>query len=208
AGLVDARAAVGAGLVDARAAVGAVVPPPTVTITKAPPPLTNVRRPMFEFSANRPVAFTCQLDGHTQPCASPFTAPAALADGQHGFAVQATDLAGKSASSGVVDFRIDTTAPRTFFRKRPRKVIRTKRRKVWATVAFGSNEAGVTYICKFDRDLPRYCPHRIKRRFEVGRHRIVVRARDTIGNVDRSAAVYKFRVERRGKQATAGRRRR
>lgn len=197
--------AVGAGLVDARAAVESLALPPTVTITRAPAPLSNVRRPTIEFSANRPVAFTCQLDGRAQPCASPFTAPANLTDGQHGFVVQATDLAGRVGSSAVVSFAIDTTAPRTFFRKRPRKVIRTGKRRVWGTVAFGSNEAGVSFICKFDRDLARYCPNRIKRRFEVGRHRIVVRARDAIGNVDPTAAVYKFRVEPRGKAKRKGR---
>jgi hypothetical protein len=179
-----------------------------VTIVKAPAALSNMRRPTIEFSANRPVAFTCQLDGRAQPCASPFTVPASLADGPHGFAVQATDLAGRVGSSGVVSFAIDTTAPRTFFRKRPRKVIRTGKRRVWGTVAFGSNEAGVSFICKFDRDLPRYCPDRIKRRFELGRHRIVVRARDAIGNLDATAAIYKFRVESRGKSTKAGTRRR
>lgn len=197
--------AVGAGLIDARAAVGSLALPPTVTITKAPAALSNVRRPTIEFSANRPVAFTCQLDGRAQPCASPITVPVDLADGRHGFAVQATDLAGRVGSSGVVSFAIDTTAPRTFLRQRPRKVIRTGKRRVWGTVAFGSNEAGVSFICKFDRDLPRYCPARIKRRFEVGRHRIVVRARDAIGNLDATAAIYKFRVESRGKAKRRGR---
>ena len=106
--------AVGAGLVDAYGAVAALALPPTITITKAPAPLSRNRRPTIEFSANRPVTFTCEVDGGpAQPCASPFVVPAALADGSHGIAVSGVDLAGRSGASGAAGFAIDTRAPRT-----------------------------------------------------------------------------------------------
>ncbi len=187
---------VGAGLVDARAAIDSVALPPTVTITEGPQSLGRNRQPTIKFTANRPAAFTCQVDGAAQPCASPFVVPAPLADGSHGFAVTATDLAGRMGSSGVVPFTIDTTAPRTFFAKHPRKIIRTKRRRAKVSFRFGSNDAGAVFICKVGRDLERYCPRRIVRRFTPGKHVVSVKARDAAGNADVTPAVFRLRVKR------------
>lgn len=191
-------AAVGAGLVDAFGAVAALALPPTVAITRAPEPLSRNRLPAIEFGANRPVAFTCQVDGGTpQRCASPFVVPEPLADGVHGIAVSAVDLAGRSASSGSAFFEIDTTAPRTSIAKHPRKLIRTDRRRVRGVFRFRSNEEGVTFVCKVDRGLLRFCGSRISRRFGAGKHLVQVRARDRVGNVDRTPAVYRFRIVKR-----------
>ncbi len=188
---------VGAGLVDAYAAVAALALPPQVTITKAPAPLSRNRRPTIEFSANRPVAFSCEVDGGpAQPCASPFVVPAALADGNHGIAVSGVDLAGRSGGSGTAGFAIDTRAPRTSIAKHPPKSIRTHRRHVRGTFRFKSNEAGVSFVCKVDRGLLRFCARRISRRFGAGKHVVQVRARDRAGNLDPSAAVFRFRVKR------------
>ena len=189
---------VGAGLVNAYAAVDALALPPRVTITQAPEPLSRNRRPTIRFVANRPVAFTCEVDGSAQPCDSPFPVPRELADGNHGVAVRATDVSGRVGGTGVVSFTVDTRSPRTFFAKRPPKLIRTQRRRVRASFRFGSNEPGVAFICKVDRDLLRYCPSRISRRFDEGRHVVVVKARDAVGNVDASPAVFKFQVKRVG----------
>lgn len=190
--------AVGAGLLDARAAVDSLALPPTVTITKAPLPLSRERRPTIEFTANRPVAFSCHVDGVAQPCASPFTVPADLEDGQHGIAVTATDLSGRVGSSGVVSFTVDTRAPRTSFAKKPRKLIRTRHRKVRATFRFRASEPGATFVCKVDRGLLHFCDAKLSRRFEEGRHTVRVRARDAAGNVDQTPAVFRFRVKRIG----------
>jgi hypothetical protein len=191
--------AVGAGLVDAYGAVAALALPPKVTITKAPAPLSRNRRPTIEFSANRPVAFSCEVDGGpAQPCASPFVVPAVLADGNHGIAVSGVDLAGRSGGSGTASFAIDTRAPRTSIAKHPPKSIRTHRRHVRGTFRFKSNEADVSFVCKVDRGLLRFCGRRISRRFGVGKHVVQVRARDRAGNVDHTAAVFRFRVKRVG----------
>jgi hypothetical protein len=190
--------AIGAGLVDASKAVAALAPPPTIAITKAPAALSRVRRPTIEFKANRPVAFSCQVDGGPpQPCASPFTVPVALGDGRHGVAVSGTDLAGRSGS-GAVSFEIDTRRPRTKIVKHPPKLIRTHRRSVRARFRFASNEPGVTFVCKVDRGLLRFCGRRISRRFGEGKHAVQVRARDRAGNLDASPAVFRFRVKRLG----------
>jgi Subtilase family len=190
--------AVGAGLVDAFGAVAALALPPTITITKAPLPLSRDRRPAIEFSANRPVAFSCEVDGGPpQPCASPFGVPRALADGSHGIAVTGVDLAGRSGTV-LATFAIDTRRPRTRVAKHPPKLIRTRQRGVRARFRFASNEAGVTFVCKVDRGLLRFCGRKISRRFVEGRHVVQVRARDRVGNVDSTPAVFHFRVKRLG----------
>lgn len=189
--------AVGAGLIDARAAVDLLALPPTVTITKAPPPLSRERRPTIEFTANRPVAFSCEVDGSApQPCASPFKVPAELGDGGHGIAVTATDLSGRVGSSGVVAFTVDTRPPQTSFAKHPPKLIRSRHRKARASFRFRASEPGSSFVCKVDRGLLHFCDAKLSRRFEAGRHTVRVRARDAAGNLDPTAAVFRFRVER------------
>jgi hypothetical protein len=189
--------AVGAGLVDAYAAVTKIALPPTVSITEPPPSLGNKRTPRIGFAANRPASFSCVVDGETpQPCTSPFVPKIPLSDGAHSFAVKATDLAGRTGSSEVA-FRIDSRRPRTFFRRHPPRVIRTKHRRARAVFRFGSNEANATFICRVDGGLFRFCGVRLVRRFSVGRHDVRVRARDRAGNIDKTPAVYRFRVKRR-----------
>jgi hypothetical protein len=114
--------AVGAGLVDAFEAVSRVALPPEIEITDPPPELTNDPSPSIGFSANRPVTFSCSLDGGPLlPCASPFRPSAPLADGTHGFAVSGIDIASRTGTSETVQFTVDTRPPRTFFRAHPRR---------------------------------------------------------------------------------------
>jgi hypothetical protein len=190
---------VGAGLVDAFAAVNAVALPPTIGFLQAPDALSRNRRPTIQFAANRPVAFACALDGGVpQPCASPYTVPAPLADGSHGFAVTGTDIGGRTGASPVVSFTIDTKAPRTKIVKHPPKLVRTRHRRARVVFRFHSNESGASFICKTDHDLLRPCRPRLALRLAEGRHKVKVRARDAAGNVDPTAAVFNFRVKRVG----------
>jgi subtilisin family serine protease len=191
--------AVGAGLVDALGAVERVALPPTVAITDPPEALSNDPLPSIGFTASRPVDFTCAFDaGAPQPCESPFTPVAPLAEGEHGFVVFGTDIAGRSGESEVVSFRIDTQAPRAFFRKKPRKRVRTRKRRAKGVFRFGSNEQNVKFICRVDGGLFRFCKTRMARRFRVGAHVVRVKAQDEAGNVSRKPAVYRFKVKRRG----------
>jgi Subtilase family len=169
---------------------------PSVALTEQPPAKSTNRLPSFAFSANEPVAFACSIDeAPVQPCASPFLAPSPLADGSHGFGVVATDLAGNAATVSAF-FAIDTRDPQTFFTARPGKLLRTRQSTVRASFRFGSNETGVNFVCKVDRGLLRFCPTRLSRRFAPGPHTIRVKARDEVGNVDRTPAVFRFRIER------------
>ncbi len=191
--------AVGAGLINAYGAVNSVALPPKITITARPPALGKLRRPSIAFTANRPVTFTCSLDGgELQPCSSPFVPPAPLADGVHGFVVRGVDVSGRIGTSELVEFKIDGKRPRTFFRRHPPKTIRTHSRRAKATFLFGSNERGVTFVCKVDAGFQRFCKPRMVKRFRVGKHVVSVRARDAAGNVDSSPAVFRFQVKRVG----------
>lgn len=86
-------------------------------------------------------------------------------------------------------------APATFFRRRPPKVISTPGRSVTAKVVFGSDQAGVTFLCKVDRERFHTCPARFVRRYSLGRHVLRVKAGNPTGEVDATPAVYRFLVK-------------
>lgn len=89
----------------------------------------------------------------------------------------------------------DRRRPSTYFKRRPRKAIRTAGRSARAVFSFGSGERGVTFLCKVDRAPFRRCPALFLRRYRLGSHVLRVKARDAAGNVDRTPAVYRFGVE-------------
>lgn len=93
---------------------------------------------------------------------------------------------------------VDVSRPGTFIAKRPRKVVPTRGRTARVVFRFRSDEAAVTFLCRVDRRRFRRCPARFVRRFGIGRHVIRVKARDAAGNVDRTPAVWRFHVMRRG----------
>lgn len=84
---------------------------------------------------------------------------------------------------------------RTFFLKRPPKLIRTRRNRVRVVFRFGSNESDATFVCRIDGGLFRPCRARIARRFKPGWHTIRVVARAADGRADPTPAVYRFRVK-------------
>ncbi len=190
--------AVGAGLVDAFGAVARIALPPTITITGPPQAVSPNRRPTIAFTANRPVGFSCSLDGSVpQACTSPFVPATPLVDGNHRFEVSGADIAGHIGSSAV-SFTVNTNRPDTFFVKHPHKLIATHKRRVRETFRFGSNESGVTFICRVDRGRFHRCRVRFSRWFGIGKHTIQVKARDSAGNLDPSPAIFHFRVKRVG----------
>jgi hypothetical protein len=171
-------------------------PAPTVTITKGPKALGKENRPTFEFASNRPVAFTCQIDGGLpQPCASPYVVPSALGEGTHGFAVTATDAQGRTASSGVYGFTVDTKAPKTTIVGHPKKVVKTKEKSVAAKFRLKASESPVTFYCQIDKEPLRICGRSFSHRFTKGRHAVRVRAKDEAGNLAEKQTVFHFRVK-------------
>ncbi len=169
---------------------------PSVRITNGPGALSGNSRPTFEFTSTRPVAFTCQLDGGTpQPCASPYVVPAKLADGDHGFVVTGKDAQGRSGSSGVYAFTVDTKAPRTTIVGHPKKVVKTRKHSVLVGFRLKASESPVTFYCQFDKEPLRICPARFKQRFKKGRHAVRIRAKDQVGNIAEKPTVFHFRVK-------------
>ncbi len=176
-------------------------PAPTVTITKKPDPLTKENRPTFEFTSNRPVSFTCQVDGGTpQPCASPYVVPTALADGEHGFAVTGTDAQGRSGSSGVDKFVVDTKAPKVTIVGHPKKLVRTRKKSVVVRFRLRASEAPVTFYCQVDKLPLRICGPSFRRHFTPGHHVLKVRAMDQVGNIATKPTAFRFRVKQVGRR--------
>jgi hypothetical protein len=215
--VVKSPFAVGAGMVDALAAMDALPgsrvedppsflvrsraeeerePAPTVTVTKGPKALGRETRPTFEFVANKPVAFSCQIDGGSpQACASPYVVPSALGEGTHGFVVTATDAQGRAASSGVYGFTVDTKAPKTTIVGHPKKVVKTKKKSVVAKFRLRVSESPVTFYCQIDKEPLRICGQSFSHRFTKGRHAVRVRAKDEAGNLAEKQTVFHFRVK-------------
>jgi hypothetical protein len=89
----------------------------------------------------------------------------------------------------------DRQPPGTFFRRHPAAVLSTEGRSAVAIFRFGSNEAGVAFLCKIDRRPFRGCPQRLARRFGIGAHVLRVKSRDLDGDMDQTPAVFRFRVQ-------------
>jgi hypothetical protein len=86
--------------------------------------------------------------------------------------------------------------PRTFFLRRPAKVVWTVHRRAKVVFLFGSNEPGVSFACRIDGGLFRHCSTRLVRRFPLGWHTVKVAALDSAGNGDKTPASYRFKVKR------------
>lgn len=104
-----------------------------------------------------------------------------------------SDAIGVEEELPVADLR----RPRTFFKQRPPRMVRTRPNKARVVFRFGSDESDVTFACRVDGGLFRPCGARLTLRFRIGFHAVRVIARDAAGNVDNAPAVARFRVKRR-----------
>jgi Subtilase family len=172
-------------------------PAPVVSVTKGPASVDNESRPTFEFSASQQVNFTCQIDGVApQSCSSPYVAPSALVDGQHGFAVVGTDAEGRSGASNTYYFTVDTKAPRARIVGHPAKLVKTVKSIYAARFKLTSDQSPVTYYCQMDREPLRTCGPSSTMKVKPGSHVLKVRARDALGNTSVSPSTYRFRVKK------------
>jgi hypothetical protein len=172
-------------------------PAPVVSVTKGPATVDNEPRPTFEFSASRQVTFVCQIDGAApQSCSSPYVAPTALVDGQHGFAVVGTDSEGRSGASNTYYFTVDTKAPRARIVGHPAKLVKTSKSTYVARFKLTADQSPVTYYCQMDREPLRICGASTTMKVKPGNHVLKVRARDELGNTSVSPSTYRFRVKK------------
>jgi subtilisin family serine protease len=103
---------------------------------------------------------------------------------------------GQSGSSqGEPPPPVTPRPPRTFILQHPLRVIHTVQRRALAVFLFGSNESGVSFVCRVDGGFFRPCPERLARRFPAGRHLVEVAALNAEGVGDRSPARYRFKVK-------------
>jgi hypothetical protein len=86
--------------------------------------------------------------------------------------------------------------PTTRFAKHPPKVLGTRSNTVRLVFGFGSDQAGVRFLCKFDATAFRACGAQLAHRFGLGMHAVRVKAQTAAGLVDPTPAVFRFQVRR------------
>jgi hypothetical protein len=84
--------------------------------------------------------------------------------------------------------------PATSFAKHPAASVRTRGRSALVVFRFRADQAGATFLCKVDRSPFAFCEPKLVRRFAIGRHVVKVKARGATGLVDKTPAVFGFRV--------------
>jgi hypothetical protein len=147
----------------------------------------------FRFTTDGP-RLQCSLDGAFFQCFSPERV-GPLPNGEHTFAVQATDLAGNPVepTPATRSWTIsDLDAPHTRLTRVPGHVVHTERPRF----AFVADERGARFECSYDGRPWSSCKRSKSKAVAVGRHRFRVRARDTAGNVDPTPADYRFERRR------------
>jgi hypothetical protein len=116
-----------------------------------------------------------------------------LVDGEHSFTAKATNAAGfTSGPSAARTVTVDTVAPDTSIDGGPQGLSADRT----ATIAFSSNESGVTFECRLDGGAFAACssPH-VVTGLSDGVHTIEVRAVDRAGNNDAAPATRTWTVD-------------
>jgi large repetitive protein len=153
---------------------------PTATIIEKPEHPTNDSTPRFTFSSSETGStFACRLEqGGFAPCSSPKTY-GALLEGQHAFAVRATDLAGNTGAAAAYTWTIDSTAPAASITSRPSNPSNS----LSASFSFTASEDGSTFACRIDTAAFEPCTSPAGYSgLGNGLHTFRVRATDSAGN--------------------------
>lgn len=164
---------------------------PLVTVTDAPPLLTNQTSASFSFVANKPGStYQCALDGAAfGACTSP-KLYGGLANGSHTFAVRAIWLALVGPATSYT-WTVDTVPPQTTISSAPPAASRSAS----ATFAFSSSEAESTFACRLDGGGFGPCTSpKTYAGLGDGSHTFSVQAVDRAGNADPSAAGYSWQI--------------
>lgn len=164
----------------------------SVSIDSHPSNPSNDTTGTFTFSATNPgaIATHCKVDAGTYVvCANSFTT-SPLADGNHTFIVDVTDMAGNHYTDSY-NWTVDTTSPDTFITR----LGSTPSTTSTSTIILTSNESA-TYECNLDNGGYVPCddfyvtPHLVD-----GMHNLLVRATDSAGNVDQTPASETWSVD-------------
>lgn len=117
--------------------------------------------------------------------------------GEDGPSTVVAPLEGKSAPTAGPTPPAVVKPPRAFFLRHPPGIVLTVHRTARVLFRFGSDQPGVTFLCRVDSGRFHVCGARLSRSFSPGRHVVRVKARDQAGSVG-SAVVFGFRVRRVG----------
>jgi hypothetical protein len=95
----------------------------------------------------------------------------------------------------------DVTAPETTIGKRPKKKVKTGKKRARVAFGFFSSESGSRFECALDNGAFAACAspqsYRVKAKFKLRRHSLRVRAIDAAGNADASPAEARFKLKRK-----------
>ncbi len=166
---------------------------PETTIT-APAPVTGPSTAIAFTADEAGASFECRVDaGAYLPCGSPETLTG-LADGQHTFAVRATDANGNvDATPATTTWTVDATAPDTSITSGPDAGSTTS--ATTAAFAFDA-EAAATYECALDSGPWTACTSgQAYTALAEGAHTFRVRATDAYGNVEPTPAFRTWTVD-------------
>ena len=159
---------------------------PVLTITAAPPALTNQTTATLSFSSSKAGStFSCALDSSAAaPCTSP-RSYSGLVAGSHTFTVTATDAAGNPAAPVSSTWTIDVTAPAATITASPPNPTN----QATGSFSFSSNEAASTFSCKLDSGAAAACTSpQSYSALAAGSHTFSVTATDTAGNASAPAS--------------------
>jgi Big-like domain-containing protein len=166
---------------------------PTATLTSKPLSPTNDPTPTFAFTASEPgSSLACRLDsGSFASCTSGITY-AAQTDGDHTFAVRATDATGNTGPAATYTWTIDTAAPTATLTSTPTALTNDPT----PSFAFTANEPGSTFSCRIDSGSFADCtsPKAYSTALADGSHTFRVRATDLAGNVG-PASTYTWTID-------------
>jgi hypothetical protein len=190
-----------AGNVDATPAsynwtIDTTVPDTTITSTTPSTSPTNSTSITINFSSNDATAtFECNRDGAGYSTCASGVQYTSLAAGAHTFLVRARDAAGNvDATPASYNWTIDLTAPDTTITSTTPATSPTNSTSL--TVNFTSNDATATFECNRDSAGYSACSSGVQyTNLAAGNHTVLVRARDTAGNVDATPAQYNWTID-------------
>jgi Bacterial Ig-like domain/Bacterial Ig domain/Calcineurin-like phosphoesterase len=167
---------------------------PDTTITSGPSGTVASASASFSFTATEAgSSFSCSLDGAAfSTCSSPQNYTN-LANGSHTFQVRAADAAGNvDATPASRSWTVDILAPDTTITAGPSGSVTTTS----ASFSFTATEAGSTFACSLDGAAFSACTSsKAYSGLSNGSHTFQVRATDTVGNTDSTAASRTWTVD-------------
>jgi hypothetical protein len=159
---------------------------PGATIESEPPSLTNSGEATFTFSGEGGADnFECSLDGERfEACSSPQTYTD-LADGPHGFEVEAIDGVGNTGAPAAYSWTVDSTPPTTAIESQPAPSSGSET----ASFTFSGGDPGGSGVSHFECSLDggAFAPCTSPQEYTglaPGSHSFEVRAVDDAGNAD------------------------